>query len=116
MRGRPQSRWRTLGRRDRIGLPSPAARMMADIPMKSVTAIILAAGEGKRMRSRRPKVLHRLCGRPLIGYPLRLARTLADRIVVVVPPDAEEVRAYIASTAARGEREPISVEQPERLG
>src|SRR6185503_12617395 len=55
-------------------------------PMDGVTAIILAAGEGKRMRSRRPKVLHPLCGRPLIGYALRAAHTVADRVVMVVSP------------------------------
>src|SRR2546429_9882203 len=59
--------------------------------MDQVTAVILAAGEGKRMRSRQPKVLHPLCGRPLIAYPLRTARTLADRIVLVVGPNADEV-------------------------
>jgi bifunctional UDP-N-acetylglucosamine pyrophosphorylase/glucosamine-1-phosphate N-acetyltransferase len=89
---------------------------MSDIPMKPVTAIILAAGEGKRMRSRHPKVLHRLCGRPLIGYPLRLARTLADRIVVVIPPNAEEVRAYVHATSAGGGPDAVTVVQPERLG
>jgi bifunctional UDP-N-acetylglucosamine pyrophosphorylase/glucosamine-1-phosphate N-acetyltransferase len=59
--------------------------------MDGLTVVILAAGEGKRMRSRQAKVLHRLCGRPLIGYPLRIARALSDRIVLVVPPDADEV-------------------------
>jgi bifunctional UDP-N-acetylglucosamine pyrophosphorylase/glucosamine-1-phosphate N-acetyltransferase len=77
-----------------------------DMPL---TAIILAAGEGKRMRSRQPKVLHRLCGRPLIGYPLRVARTLADRIIVVAPPGADAV-------AAEAGPEAIVVEQRERLG
>ena len=48
--------------------------------MNGLTTVILAAGEGKRMRSRTPKVLHQLCGRPLISYPLRLAQTLADRV------------------------------------
>jgi bifunctional UDP-N-acetylglucosamine pyrophosphorylase/glucosamine-1-phosphate N-acetyltransferase len=57
--------------------------------MDALTAIILAAGEGKRMRSRQPKILHRLCGRPLVGYPLRLARTFADRVVMVVPPSTD---------------------------
>ncbi len=33
-----------------------------------------------------PKVLHQMCGRPLIAYPLRLAQTLADRVVMVVGP------------------------------
>src|SRR5499425_3336407 len=67
--------------------------------MDGVTAIILAAGDGKRMRSRRPKVLHPLCGRALIGYALRAARTAADRLVIAAAgPDV------------------VAVEQRERLG
>jgi bifunctional UDP-N-acetylglucosamine pyrophosphorylase/glucosamine-1-phosphate N-acetyltransferase len=77
--------------------------------MDGVTAIILAAGEGKRMRSRRPKVLHPLCGRPLIGYALRTARTVADRLVMVVSPKAEDVVAAAGPDVAH-------VEQRERLG
>ena len=46
----------------------PRANMVGT--MNQLTAIILAAGEAKRMRSARPKVLHSLCGRPLIAYPL----------------------------------------------
>ena len=49
------------------------------------------------MRSRQPKVLHPLCGRPLIAYPLRIARTLADRIVLVLGPNADEVVAVAGS-------------------
>jgi bifunctional UDP-N-acetylglucosamine pyrophosphorylase/glucosamine-1-phosphate N-acetyltransferase len=77
--------------------------------MHGLTTVILAAGEGKRMRSRQPKVLHELCGRPLISYPLRVARTLADRIVLVVGPGSEGI------CAAAGEGIVI-VEQRERLG
>ena len=77
--------------------------------MDALTAIILAAGEGKRMRSRQPKILHRLCGRPLVGYPLRLARTFADRVVMVVPPSADDV----AQVAGEGV---LTVVQRERLG
>jgi bifunctional UDP-N-acetylglucosamine pyrophosphorylase/glucosamine-1-phosphate N-acetyltransferase len=77
--------------------------------MDQVTAVILAAGEGKRMRSRQPKVLHPLCGRPLIAYPLRTARTLADRIVLVVGPNADAVVAVAGSDVR-------SVVQKERLG
>jgi bifunctional UDP-N-acetylglucosamine pyrophosphorylase / glucosamine-1-phosphate N-acetyltransferase len=77
--------------------------------MDALTVIILAAGEGKRMRSRQPKVLHRLCGRPLIAYPLRIARTLADRIVLVLPPQAEEI-AQVAGADVR------TVVQRDRLG
>ena len=74
-----------------------------------LTAVLLAAGEGKRMRSRQPKVLHPLCGRPLIAYPLRLARAVADRVVLVVGRNADDVRA-IAGPDVR------CVEQGERLG
>ena len=77
--------------------------------MQGLTTVILAAGEGKRMRSRQPKVLHELCGRPLITYPLRLARTLADRIVLVVGPEAESIAAIVGDDVA-------IVEQGERLG
>jgi len=77
--------------------------------MDQVTTVILAAGEGKRMRSRQPKVLHPLCGRPLIAYPLKTARTLADRIVLVVGPNAEAV-VTVAGSDVR------SVVQKERLG
>jgi bifunctional UDP-N-acetylglucosamine pyrophosphorylase / glucosamine-1-phosphate N-acetyltransferase len=87
-----------------------------DMSMKRVTAIVLAAGEGKRMRSRRPKVLHPLCGRPLIGYALRLARSVADRIVVVIPPEADDMRAYVDATNTDGAPSAVTVVQTERLG
>ncbi len=77
--------------------------------MHGLTTVILAAGEGKRMRSRQPKVLHELCGRPLITYPLRLARTLADRIVLIVPPDVDGMGSIVGDGVA-------IVEQRERLG
>jgi bifunctional UDP-N-acetylglucosamine pyrophosphorylase / glucosamine-1-phosphate N-acetyltransferase len=77
--------------------------------MNGLTTVVLAAGEGKRMRSRTPKVLHPLCGRPLIAYALRLARTLADRVVLVVGPNAEAVRALAGDDVT-------VVEQRERLG
>src|SRR5438874_1384556 len=77
--------------------------------MNRLTAIVLAAGEGKRMRSRQPKVLHPLCGRPLIAYPLRTAQALADRIVLVVGPNADGV-------VKLAPREARAVVQSERLG
>jgi bifunctional UDP-N-acetylglucosamine pyrophosphorylase/glucosamine-1-phosphate N-acetyltransferase len=82
---------------------------MNDIPMDQITTVILAAGEGKRMRSRQPKILHPLCGRPLIAYPLRLARALTNRIVLVVGPNADGARAVAGP-------EVHLVEQTERLG
>ncbi len=56
--------------------------------------IVLAAGQGKRMRSRLPKVLHPLAGRPLLAHVLDNARALAPRrIMVVHGHGAEAVRA-----------------------
>jgi len=51
------------------------------------TVVILAAGEGTRMRSAVPKVLHELCGRPLIAWPVEAAREAgAGRVIVVDNP------------------------------
>jgi bifunctional UDP-N-acetylglucosamine pyrophosphorylase/glucosamine-1-phosphate N-acetyltransferase len=55
--------------------------------MPDLTVVILAAGQGTRMRSRIPKMLHPLCGRPIVGWPIAAAREAgADKIVVVVSP------------------------------
>jgi bifunctional UDP-N-acetylglucosamine pyrophosphorylase/glucosamine-1-phosphate N-acetyltransferase len=62
-----------------------------------VAAIVLAAGKGTRMKSRRPKVLHEVCGRPLAYYPVKRALELgADPVVVVVGHQAEAVEAALA--------------------
>jgi bifunctional UDP-N-acetylglucosamine pyrophosphorylase / glucosamine-1-phosphate N-acetyltransferase len=51
------------------------------------TVVILAAGEGTRMRSAVPKVLHPLCGRPVIAWPVAAARAAgAGRVIVVDNP------------------------------
>jgi bifunctional UDP-N-acetylglucosamine pyrophosphorylase/glucosamine-1-phosphate N-acetyltransferase len=51
------------------------------------TVVIIAAGEGTRMRSALPKVLHPLCGRPLILWPVAAARAAgAGKVVVVDNP------------------------------
>ena len=77
-----------------------------------MTAIILAAGEGTRMKSRHPKVMHKLLDRPLVSWVTRAAREAgADRIVVVVGCGADEVRAHLAN-----EKDVECVEQTERLG
>ena len=81
------------------------------VTMNQLTAVILAAGEAKRMRSAHPKVLHALCGRPLIAYPVSAARALGARVVIVVGRAADEVRAAVSPEAAAG-----FVEQKERLG
>jgi bifunctional UDP-N-acetylglucosamine pyrophosphorylase/glucosamine-1-phosphate N-acetyltransferase len=79
--------------------------------MSQLTVVILAAGEAKRMRSARPKVLHPLCGRPMIEYPVRAARALGARVVMVLGRAADEVWAAVSPEAPDG-----FVEQKERLG
>ncbi len=73
--------------------------------------IILAAGQGTRMRSTRPKVLHELAGRPLLGHVIDTARQLQpDRIVVVYGHGGQQVRERLADA-------PVDwVEQAEQLG
>src|SRR6202049_2996106 len=51
---------------------------------KALQVAILAAGEGKRMRSSLPKVLHPLGGRPLLGHVLATARKLRPRAICIV--------------------------------
>jgi len=59
----------------------------------NVTAIILAAGQGTRMKSARPKVLHQILGRPMIAYLLDTLREVGvTDIVVVVGHQAEAVK------------------------
>jgi bifunctional UDP-N-acetylglucosamine pyrophosphorylase/glucosamine-1-phosphate N-acetyltransferase len=62
--------------------------------------IILAAGEGKRMRSATPKVLHEIGGRTLVGHAVAAADELgAHRLVVVVGHGREAVGAHLAEVA-----------------
>jgi len=65
-----------------------------------LAVVILAAGQGTRMKSRRAKVLHELCGRPLLGWILGAAEALEpERLLVVVGRDADQVREAFAGRA-----------------
>ena len=73
--------------------------------------VILAAGQGTRMRSDLPKVLHHLAGRPLLQHVITTARQLSpERIVVVYGHGGEQVR------EAHPDPDLIWVEQAEQLG
>ena len=57
-----------------------------------LAVIVLAAGQGTRMKSAVPKVLYPLAGRPMLGHVLNAAKALKPtRILVVTSPDADEV-------------------------
>ncbi|MFL5073450.1 MAG: bifunctional UDP-N-acetylglucosamine diphosphorylase/glucosamine-1-phosphate N-acetyltransferase GlmU [Xanthobacteraceae bacterium] len=57
--------------------------------------VVLAAGEGTRMRSSRPKVLHTMAGRPLIGHVLAAVGQAGGRVAVVIGPGREDVAAAV---------------------
>ena len=75
-------------------LPEETSRVSEPRP---VAVIVLAAGEGKRMKSRIPKVLHALCGRSMLGHALVAASELGpQRLVVVAGHGRDEVGAEAA--------------------
>lgn len=86
----------------------------AAAPSSDLSIVVLAAGKGTRMRSERPKVLHELCGRPMIGWVLDEVRALAPaRAVLVVGSGAEEVEA--AARAEAGDLDlQVVVQEPQR--
>ena len=80
---------------------------------RSCLSIILAAGEGTRMKSARPKVLHEIAGLPMVAHVARAAVAAGGAdIALVVGNGAEAVEAAVRPHAARAE----SFIQTERLG
>ena len=78
----------------------------------SLTAVILAAGKSTRMKSRRPKALHEICGRPMLAYVLRACYDAGcSRVLVVVGHGKDEVVAQFADDPRIH-----WVEQTEQLG
>lgn len=77
----------------------------------SLDIVVLAAGQGKRMHSALPKVLHRVAGRPMLAHVLETARALAPgRIIVVHGHGGDVVRAAFAAMDITW------IEQAEQLG
>ncbi len=61
-------------------------------------AVILAAGQGTRMKSAKPKVLHAVAGLPILGHVIAAVRGAGvERIVVVSAPNMESLRGYVSS-------------------
>lgn len=80
--------------------------------MAERVAIILAAGVSKRMNTQLAKVLHEVCGRPMLAYVLDTCREIGvSKIYVVVGFSAEEVKEQFA-----GRDDIVWVEQDEQLG
>ncbi len=69
-------------------------------PKNDLAIIILAAGRGTRMRSKLPKALHSVCGKPMLWFLLRNAKTLKPKKTVVVAGfGLKEVRAFVGADA-----------------
>jgi bifunctional UDP-N-acetylglucosamine pyrophosphorylase / glucosamine-1-phosphate N-acetyltransferase len=80
--------------------------------MQGPVAIILAAGQGKRMKSDKAKVLHEVCGQPMIRYVVDAVRGAGVKtIVVIVGYSAEQIRAYL-----KDEPDVFFATQTEQLG
>lgn len=58
----------------------------------SVSVVILAAGQGTRMKSNTPKVLHKICGESMLYYSIRTALEISDDVQVVIYHEAEKVK------------------------
>ena len=73
------------------------------IPRRPFAVVVLAAGEGTRMKSTRPKVLHGFAGRSLLGHVLAACAPLdAERTIVVVGHHRDDVQAHLDLTRAAG--------------
>mgnify|MGYP001627194778 CR=1 FL=1 len=86
--------------------------------MTAVDVVVMAAGKGTRMKSRTPKVLHRLGGRPLIQHVMDTAQALqARRTIVITGHGAGDVESWLRDSAqAAGRPAPDFVRQEPQLG
>jgi bifunctional UDP-N-acetylglucosamine pyrophosphorylase/glucosamine-1-phosphate N-acetyltransferase len=76
----------------------------------SVLAVVLAAGEGKRMKSRLPKVLHQVCGRPMIDYVVQATKEAGiEKIIMIINREGEAIKETLGDAVQY-------VYQQERLG
>jgi bifunctional UDP-N-acetylglucosamine pyrophosphorylase/glucosamine-1-phosphate N-acetyltransferase len=71
--------------------------------MPRIAIAIMAAGKGSRLKSRFPKVIHEVCGRPLLDHVIRAALHLAQAfdVFVIIGHEADRVRAAVEHTGVR---------------
>src|SRR3954464_7105378 len=85
--------------------------------MPGPVAVILAAGQGTRMRSDTPKMLHEICGLPMILWPVRAAlRAGAERVIVVGGADRARGAALPAGVGLAVQHEPRGTGDAVRAG
>jgi bifunctional UDP-N-acetylglucosamine pyrophosphorylase/glucosamine-1-phosphate N-acetyltransferase len=80
---------------------NPGRRRLAETTKRtprSLALVVLAAGKGKRLKSVTPKVLHPICGRAVLWHVVQAGLAAKpDKVIVVVAPGADDVRAEVAS-------------------
>jgi bifunctional UDP-N-acetylglucosamine pyrophosphorylase / glucosamine-1-phosphate N-acetyltransferase len=81
-------------------------------PVPKLAVVIMAAGKGTRLKSRRPKVLHEIGGKPLLGHVIATAGRLAENedIYAIIGHQAERVRETLGGTGVQ------FIEQAEQRG
>ena len=84
--------------------------------IQKLAMIILAAGKGTRMKSRKAKVLHSAGGAPLIAHVLRAARTLSPDVTIVVGHQADKGRELTAEWANYADGRVLSGKEAYDLG
>ncbi|NLZ93130.1 MAG: bifunctional UDP-N-acetylglucosamine diphosphorylase/glucosamine-1-phosphate N-acetyltransferase GlmU [Firmicutes bacterium] len=72
--------------------------------MEERVAIILAAGAGKRMKSDRPKVLHSICGLPMVKHVANAVSSVCAKKIVVIGYHGEQVKAALGDTVQYAEQ------------
>jgi bifunctional UDP-N-acetylglucosamine pyrophosphorylase/glucosamine-1-phosphate N-acetyltransferase len=76
-----------------------------------LACIILAGGKSKRMKSKKSKVLHKLCGKPIISYPIKACKSLIpDELYIVIGQNSEDIKNVI------NDNDVVFVYQSEPLG
>jgi bifunctional UDP-N-acetylglucosamine pyrophosphorylase / glucosamine-1-phosphate N-acetyltransferase len=86
-------------------------------PVRPAAAIVLAAGDGTRMRSAVPKVLHPIAGRSLLGHAVHAVAALEpEHLVVVVGHGRDQVRDAVDAMGVELARPILAAEQEKRLG
>ena len=73
------------------------------MPSQDFAIAIMAAGKGTRLKSKRPKVLHEVGGKPLVAHVIRSAAQVvsAENIYVIIGHEAESVRSAVAHTGVK---------------
>lgn len=80
-------------------------------------SIILAAGEGTRMKSKLPKVLHEICGKPLLEYVINASQKAGvDKNIVIVGHGSEKIKDYFKDFPVTFENQPIGEDLPYGTG